>query len=209
MPDQPAVVSKNRIKTDKKQMTHLHVAANLGFSAELLTPEALEEKRKGFDHEVDVVVNWAASRVRKRMGKTAALVDLRVKGAPVGEYDQIKESWRTDGSDENAGKIFYILHGDFERDKDWSRGLEEEYMRAENLVYDVPSAGLRDKGCYEQCVTKAKGDVVRQVLGKSTASHGKAITKSLKGTRGLTPEWTKKERRQNGDFFLKSKVRTD
>jgi hypothetical protein len=70
---------------------------------------------------------------------------------------------------------------------------------------------LREKGGYEQCITCAKGNVVRLVMARSNKTHHRKTVLSLKNSKILTDsrqemKKDKPERRKEGEFFFKKNV---
>jgi hypothetical protein len=196
--------------------TKNHVIKALGAEARGLSDQQLDEKVKEFNREVDEVVLWASNAVKKKMIKAAARVDLRLNGYPVETFDDIKASWKSDGTDANIGKIYEICYGDYEgKDREWSRSLEIQYMWEQEVEYTEEPCP-RAKGGYEMCITTAKGNLTRQVTGKSENTHKAKIVLSLKGQKGLPAveqECTDEgkpmkgqERRKGGMFYLRSKA---
>ena len=155
----------------------------------------------------------------------AARVNLHVQDRAVNTFADIQQSWKQDGSWPNVARVYEICYGDYEGSSKqyWSRMLEETYMRNQNIAYDTETR-LRDKGCYEKCITKAKGNLVKQIMDKSANTHMKKVVLSLKGTKNLPENWSvkfqaardvvaqgykssvKQDRRKKGVFFLKEKV---
>ena len=217
VPCQPATVYLKKLNPDKTKHSIEHVATSLGDEARGMSIAQLQQKIVEFNEEVDTVINWAYQEVKKRMLVAAARVDLRVdlvhkKRAPVTTFDDIKTSWKWDGTAENIGKIYKICHGDYEgkRNQQWSRTLEIDYMHGVNIAYDTEPS-LREKGGYEQCITHAKGTLVRQIMARSATTHKGKIVLSLKGspTNGLARKNHKNNeanRRKEGDFFFKTEV---
>ena len=69
---------------------------------------------------------------------------------------------------------------------------------------------LREKGGYAQCITHAKGNIVRQIMARSNKSHQGEIVLSLKNNKDLTEavknkNKAKRERRKEGKCFYKNK----
>ncbi len=84
------------------------------------------------------------------------------------------------------------------------------YMREQKIEYDVEPS-LCEKGGYEQCITHAKGNIVKLIMAKSNKSHKGKIVLSLKNTKDLAEavkykNKPKPERRKEGEFFLKKDV---
>ena len=83
-------------------------------------------------------------------------------------------------------------------------------MNEQNIAYDREPR-LRGKGCYEVCISHAKGNVVRQTMNKSNGTHGGKIALSLKNRKDLTQHSRNKlgpvtTRREEGMFFFKKDV---
>ena len=190
-----------------------------------MSQEKLEAKIKEFDTEVNMVISWASNEVKKRMITAAAEANLRLRDHHVSTFEDIRDSWKQDGSRENVARIYAICYGDYEgtNSQYWSRHSEVEYMRIKNLEYNTKTS-LREKGCYEKCISKAKGNLVRQILSKSATTHQAKVVLSLKNDRYLPDKWKDKfqaarnvkaeggkssvtqDRRKKGEFFLKEKV---
>ena len=146
------------------------------------------------------------------MLQAAARLNLEYAGEAVASFEDLKRSWESDGEKTNTGSFFEICHGDYEGKKNqhWSRELEKAYMREQNIVYDSEPK-LREKGGYEQCITHAKGIVVRQIMARSKKTHQGQIVLSLKNSKDLTgavrnDTTAKPRRRQAGEFYYKRKV---
>ena len=146
------------------------------------------------------------------MLEAAARVDLKLDDEPVDSFDDLKKCWEMDGGTTNTGKFYMICHGDYEGkdNQQWSRTLEMKYMRKQNIAYDREPK-LREKGGYEQCITHAKGNMVRHIMARSNKTHKGKIVLSLKNSKDLTEAVKKKnkdkpERRKEGEFFYKQNV---
>jgi hypothetical protein len=208
---QPAVVYLKKLSPDKKKITHAHVLKSLGDAGRRLTEDETMAKILEFQVEATTVIAWAVEEVKKRMLKAAARVDLKVGGRTVDTFDELKASWQMNGDKPNTARFYAICHGDYEgkKNQQWSRELELKYMRGQNLVYDTEPK-LREKGGYEQCITHAKGTVVRGIMLKSNKTHKGKIVLSLKNNTDLADDvknnTEKPERRQEGQFFFKRNV---
>jgi hypothetical protein len=205
VPHQPAKVHLKTICPDKKKHTREHVLIVMGDASRQVTDEDITRKVEELNHEADKVVAWGTGEVKKRMLIAAARVNLKIKGRPVDTFEDLKTSWKDDGSDINIGKIYEICHGDYEgkRNQQWSRALEMEYMRQQNIEYEMEPS-LREKGGYEMCITHAKGGAVRQIMARSENTHNGKIVLSLKGAE--MPASGKLRRREEGDFYYKKNV---
>ena len=212
LPRQPAVVYLKKLHPDKHRITHTHVLKSLGDAGRRLTEEQTTAMIAEFQEEALTVIKWGVEEVKKRMLKAAARVGLELGGAPVDTYEDLKKSWEMDGEKTNTGKFYMICYGDYEGKKNqhWSRELEMRYMREQNIEYDTEPK-LREKGGYEQCITHAKGNMVRQIMARGNKSHGGKIVLSLKNNKDLTEAMKTKntgkpERRKEGEFFYKIRV---
>jgi frataxin-like iron-binding protein CyaY len=167
------------------------------------------------------VVQWGRKQVEVRMMTAMARVGLKVGNRYARKFTDIRESLKEDSSDYNIGRIYEICYGDYEGEeaKKWSSILEAKHMREMRLEYKLKPRNLRDKGGIEMCITKAKVDMVNKVWCKK---GGTSLALSLKGETRLPAEMVaekekvkmmvkknegKAHRRQNGEFYLKKKVR--
>jgi hypothetical protein len=193
-------------------ITHEHVLKSLGDAGRRLDRVQVTAKIAEFQLEALQVSQWGAVEVKKRMLLAAARLNLKFNGKPVDSFEELKKSWEHDGGKLNTGNFYEICHGDYEgkNNQHWSRELEMEYMRDKNIVYDTEPK-LREKGGYEQCITYAKGNVVRLVMARSNKTHHGKIVLSLKNSKILTDlgqemKKNKPERRKEGEFFFKKNV---
>jgi len=212
VPLQPAVVYLKKLNPDRRIITHEHVLRSLGDDARGLTAVQTVSMIAVFQNEALAVIRWGGEQVKIRMMKAAARVGLTVSGRSVDSFDDLKLSWLEDGGKTNVGKLYAICHGDYEGKKNilWSRQLEIEYMAEKNIVYDKEPS-LREKGGYELCISHAKGNMVRQIMNKSNASHGGKIVLSLKNNKDLPAGAKDKsgpvtKRREEGEFFYRKDV---
>lgn len=211
---QPAVVYLKKLHPDKKKITHEHVLKSLGDAGRRLTAAETRAKISEFQEEARAVMDWAKDEVIKRMLKAAARLGLEVGGRAVDTFNDLKAAWQMNGDLPNVANFYAICHGDYEgkRNQLWSQEMELKHMREQNVVYDTEPK-LREKGGYEQCITRAKGDVVRVIMSKSDKTHRGRIVLSLKNNTDL-PDRVKNFNRQNptrrieGQFFLKQHVST-
>jgi hypothetical protein len=212
VPLQPTEIYIKKLNPERRKITKHHVLVSLGNEARNFTPNQLEEEIKKFQDEAAAVILWGSDHVRIRMVRAAARVGLKVDGRAVDTFDDLKKSWAKDGGQVNVGKLYAICYGDYEGkiNQQWSRELEIKYMHEQNLKYDKEPS-LRDKGCYEVCISHAKGNMVRQIMNKSNATHGGKIALSLKNKKDLS-QYSKDKmghgptRRDEGVFFLKKNV---
>jgi hypothetical protein len=212
VPLQPAIVYLKKLNPDKKRITHEHVLKSLGDAGRRLDRAQVTAKIAEFHLEALEVIQWGAVEVKKRMLLAAARINLKLDGQPVDSFEELKKSWEHDGGKKNTGNFYEICHGDYEgkNNQHWSRELEMKYMRDKNIVYDTEPT-LRDKGGYEQCITYAKGNVVRLIMARSNKTHQGKIVLSLKNNKiGTESQQAKKkekpERRRPGEFFFKRHV---
>ena len=212
MPLQATTVYLKRVNPEKKAITHEHVLKSLGDKGRRLTHAETTAMIGKIQQEAVAVIEWGANQVQIRMMKAAARVGLQAGGHPVNTFEDLKTSWGEDGSAENVAKIYAICYGDYEGKKNqhWSRQLEIEYMTGLNLAYDT-TPRLRDKGGYEVCISQAKGNMVRQIMNKSLASHGGLIVLSLKNNKKkngamVQQNGAKVHRRVDGEFVFKKNV---
>lgn len=182
VPHQCAQVYLKRLNPDIKGHTVNHVMRSLGDLARGYTDEQIQQEIVDLNLEVKAVIGWGKEQVEKKMLTTAARLKMKVGDRPVDTMADLKASWRDDGSNENIGKIYEVCYGDYEgkSNKQWSRTLEIEYMAENYLEYVGEEPNLRRKGGYEQCITKAKGIMVRQVVERSKNTHNVKIALSLK-----------------------------
>ena len=215
IPQQPASVYLKKLNPDKNTITIDHVRKSLGNAGWELTEEQTQAKIWEFQAEATVVIKWGKEQIQKRMMSAAARLNLKLDGVRVATFEDLKKCWEIDGNPKNVGKFFMICHGDYEgkQNQHWSRELEIEYMRAQKIEYDVEPR-KRGKGGYEQCITHAKGDVVKTIMKRSNKSHQGTIVLSLKNTKELGDSTIYKKnekpvRRKEGEFYYKKNVRTN
>jgi hypothetical protein len=111
-------------------------------------------------------------------------------------FNDLKASWQMNGDQPNVANFYAMCHGDYEgkRNQLWSQEMEIRHMREQNIVYDTEPK-LREKGGCEQCITRAKGDVVRVIMSKSNKTHRGRIVFSLKNNKEL-PDYVKNANKQ-------------
>lgn len=212
IPLQDAVTELKKLRPSKKSVTETHVINVYGTG---FTPAEMKARIDEINEESLEVVKWGRLEVKKRMVIAMTQVGLKVGDKTARVFEDIKASLREDSSNGNIAKIYEICYGNYEgkEEKMWSRTMEIKYMRDHNLKYDHEPKNLRDKGGIEQCITKAKGDMVAKVMDKTS------IVLSLKNTKGLPERWEEKRklvkakqqlatRREVGEFYVKKKVIT-
>jgi hypothetical protein len=199
IPRQPATVYLKKINPDKRKITAEHVRRSLAHAGRYLSDDEVMTKITEFHDEAISVIAWGANQVVKRMLNVAAKLHLELDGHQVVTFADLKTGWERDGGKLNTGKYYMICHGDYEgkRNQHWSRTLEMDYMREQKIEYDRQPE-LRGKGGYEQCITQAKVNVVRQIMNKSLKTHEGRITLSLKNKKDRTEAGTDKKRRTPG-----------
>jgi hypothetical protein len=200
----------------KVKNNHVVNVYGTGFSPKQMT-DMIDE----INEQSLAVVKWGRKQVMQKMMFAMTRVGLKVGDRHAKTFSDIKDSLVKDTSDSNIARIYEICYGDYEGEeaKRWSSTLEEKYMREQRLEYDFEPRNLRDKGGVEMCITKAKVDMINKVWSKQ---GGTSLVLSLKGETGLPPEMVedrkrekmrieknegKNHRRQNGEFYLKKKVR--
>jgi hypothetical protein len=213
IPRQPAVVYLKKLNPDKSKITVAHVLKSLGDAGRRFTEDKIQAKVVEFRAEADMVINWGYEQVQKRMLSAAAKLDLKLDGDRVVTFEDLKKCWEVDGGTVNTGKFYMICYGDYEgaNNQHWGRELELQYMRAQFIEYDVEPR-KHDKGGYEQCITHAKGNMVKSIMARSNKSHKGKIVLSLKNTKDLAESvkdksHEKQTRRKEGEFFYKKNVR--
>jgi hypothetical protein len=212
VPLQPAITHLKKLNPDKRKITHEHVLKSLGDKGRILDGVQVTAKIAEFQVEALQVIQWGAMEVRKRMLIAAARLDLKFDGKPVDSFEELKKSWEHDRGEMTTKNFYEICHGDYEGKKNqhWSREWEMKCMRDKNIACDTEPK-LREKGGYEQCITCAKGNVVRLIMARSNKTHQGKTVLSLKSSKVLTelPQQKKKEkpeRRKQGEFFFKKNV---
>ena len=98
-------------------------------------------------------------------------------------------------------KLFKVIYGFFNINHDWSKQLEERYMKKMNLSYTNKKRSkysARDKSCFEILETDIKSEIVEhlQQQGK-TSQHGRYLTLNFPQKDG------KRVQRIKGMFYLK------
>ena len=96
-------------------------------------------------------------------------------------------------------KLFNILYGVFDKEINWSRRLEKQFMDRYCYKYSEKSKskhGQRDKGCFEILVNDVKTQIVKEFQrhGK-TSSHGLFLTMKINSKKG------KRVQRRKGKFY--------
>ena len=114
---------------------------------------------------------WSGEEIQKRMVCDAKRVGLtHGNGCPIEKFNDIGKSWTQDGSLANQDKLWEVLFGSYDNDKDWSEVLEKSYMSKFQLVYDVP-ASSRNKGCIQQIIASNKAQRVKLVNKCAKRTH--------------------------------------
>ena len=127
--------------------------------------------------------HWVRNRIRQIQFEEA-----KKQGMDVQSWEDIGANWQTDGSLENQKCLFQIMHGVFERNKNWSvdqtwsSQLEGEFMKEYSLKYDKPEperkeAKKRVPAGIEEII-KGERPAINKLLNKRTkikGSHGKTI----------------------------------
>ena len=84
-------------------------------------------------------------------------------------------------------KLFQVSIGVFDRQEDWAKKMENDYMQEKGLKYNVQSqsdhAG-RDKGCFEILASNVKSEIVKQFQAIGRTTHGYYLTLELPKDRG-------------------------
>jgi hypothetical protein len=198
-------VCLKKLNPEKKKTTREHVLKSLGDEGRSLREGEMETKMKEFWDEAGQVVVWAHKEVKKRMLKVAARLNVKVGGRAVHNFTDSKESWKTNGGEDNTGKFHSICHGNYEgrENQQWSRELKIECMCLQEIKHDTEPSP-REKGGCELCITHAKCDMARQLMDRGKTTHMGSIALSMKkvGSKGTAGGGDgKQERRNEGEFF--------
>ena len=84
-----------------------------------------------------------------------------------------------DGSYENAEKLFKCTYQVFDNDPGLLKGIAEEWMEENDLVYDKPLEP-RQKGCVGKIVDDQKRNAFRSIMTKSSNTHKRRLNISRK-----------------------------
>ena len=218
IPFQNAILELKKLMPYRRRVKNGHVVSVYGRG---LTATERADMIMEINRESLKAVVWGRMQVKQKMMFAMARVGLKVRNQNAKKFADIKDSLRHDTSNANIARIYEICYGDYEGEeaKWWSSSLEDKYMREMRLEYRCKPKNLHDKGGIEMCITKAKVDMVSKVWGKS---NGTSLVLSLKGETGLPSQMiadrkrekvliekneAKAPRRQNGEFYLKKKVR--
>ena len=131
--------------------------------------------------------------------KVTFQTDKGEKQNPVKTIQQLKKAITQNNSLEFFEKLFNILYGVFDKEINWSRRLEKQFMDRYCYKYSEKSKskhGQRDKGCFEILVNDVKTQIVKEFQrhGK-TSSHGLFLTMKIKLRKG------KRVQRRKGTFY--------
>ena len=176
------------------------VMRNYGF--EVSDQLAIEAMKKQLDDERVQVREWASDTLRTRMLETALRLDMRFKGKRINKHKDIKNSWNEDQSDENAGKMYHVMFGDYEsKNASWSKMMERQYMESCDREY-LPGEPMEktQKGCYERIITKSKTIQVRMMNKGAICSIYMSLPHKLVET--IPAEQRTKIRRKGGDYYI-------
>jgi hypothetical protein len=179
------------------------VLRNNGF--EVSCPMVIAAMQDGLDVEREEVREWASDRLRERMLEKALSLNMKFKGSRINKHHDIKKSWREDGSDENAKKMYAVMFGDYEeKNAAWSKTMEREFMESNDREYIADKRkGEQErskKGCYEKIITKAKTNVVR-LMNRDTRACIYMSLPQAEAVKIPQSERTK-TRRKRGDFYI-------
>ena len=164
----------------------------------------LDAMAKMLDKERKDVRSWANNKLQHEMLARAMNLSVKLDGKRVNRFSDIRKSWKEDGSDENARRMYQIMFGDYEGSSaSWSQEWEKEYMSKLDRKYiEDPANSEEDKnnGCYRTQITSCKGAQVKNITRDVDWKLVMACPKEYKGTRT--------GRRKRGDFYLTNSVST-
>lgn len=187
-----------------KACSDVHVAQMLALENVNATEEAIESRKKMIDREKFDLGAWGRQRVKLIITENARALNMKQwQGTRrVQCYDDVVKVWQKSGHKAVQGEqIWHCSVGWFEKNPEWSKKLEETYMKSMNWKYaKTGNKKLRNK-CVEKVLHHAKVKVVRQLNKCSDRrdSHGmkfgvrreKVTDKEKKGRRprGMFNAW--------------------
>ena len=117
----------------------------------------------------------------------------------VRNFREIGNSWKMDGSVENAVKIREIVHGIFEKSIGYEYYLEKNIMSTLKIDY---TEEIKGRGCIACMITRRKADIAKVIMKRSALTHDSKIVK--KRTTEQTKEEGLRTKREKDAFQIKS-----
>ena len=195
--------SKDYLPLNKTEANHAEKIGGLGATVE----DIARIKREVQAYKSDLK-EYAAIQIQKIIQQQARKEGLLVKKGDVGTlamtFQDVGESWKNDGSYENAEKLFKCTYQVFDNDPGLLKGIAEEWMEENGLVYDKPLEP-RQKGCVGKIVEDQKRTALRSIMNKSNKTYQRRLNISWK----VFPERERYLKRKRGVWDRRYVVLTE
>jgi hypothetical protein len=176
------IISTNYLPKDRASPNHASIIAGAGATEARISVVGKEiEKMK------TELVDYAKMKLRKMMLTRAVKEGMQVreyttndKWRSVTKFEEIGESWRDDGSNENAERVFNVTYQLFDNVPSLVTDIGVSFMHAGNLEYDQPLQGKK-KGCILEIVEVQKRVLIRLINDRTKRTHGQRIAISRVG----------------------------
>ena len=96
------------------------------------------------------------------------------------DWNDIGKAFRTDESREMCEKMYYVMHGVFERDLHWAEKMEKKVMKIHGVAYDSPPpeqkfGSKKVSSGIEVIIKQQRCECNKLINLKTKNSHGKKI----------------------------------
>jgi hypothetical protein len=168
------IISTNYLPKDRASPNHASIIAGAG-----ATEARIRVVGKEIEKMKTELVDYAKMKLRKMMLTRAVKEGMQVreyttndKWRSVTKFEEIGESWRDDGSNENAERVFNVTYQLFDNVPSLVTDIGVSFMHAGNLEYDQPLQGKK-KGCILEIVEVQKRVLIRLINDWTKRTHGR------------------------------------
>lgn len=146
----------------------------------------------------DDLLQRARSKIQRQMLAAAIsnkmTIEKHGKRFVVQTFEQIGQSWKTDGSYDNARKFFNATYQLYDNRPELLEQIEIEFMRGRFTYDKVPTE--KHQGCVMEIIKSQKRYCIRQINDRSAKTHERRLTI----TRDGFPEEERFKKRKRGVF---------
>jgi hypothetical protein len=197
-----------------------HASAELGRRGK--TADNVEEMLRTMMNDRHKVYDYANEQIERRIvdycvekGYTYKdwnaddLVERQIKS-----FQNVCKSWREDGSEANAARMWNCMFGQFDHTDRWEYELEDEFMKLNNWRYidvDDEMKGNFRKNCVARLIRQSKVNLVKRMNDFTKRTHRGVV--GLKRKHAKKPTDPDFKPRKKGCFvyddFVKEQVCTE
>ena len=193
------IISRNYIPKDRGSANHATIIAGVrGTAGRIAVVQQEIDKMK------NDLIEYSKMKLRKMMLASAVKERMQVRDGAgsntwrvVTKFEEIGESWRDDGSMQNAEKLFNVTYQLFDNNPSLLTTIEVDFMSGNNLQYDGPQQGKK-KGCILEIVEVQRRVLMRLINDRTARSHNHRLSIS----RTNVPREERFRKRRPGVFHI-------